>query len=84
MNHLPGRGMGSLPIICQVGEDHRQIECGCYIGGPKYPWSAIDREMNGCRIGLSLGDHRVVELYDHPRVEKPTWGHEWIQGVPLH
>ena len=26
-DHLPGRGMGTLPISGQVGEDHRQIEC---------------------------------------------------------
>ena len=70
--------MGPLLIICQFGEDHQQIERGCYICGPKYPLSIIDREMNGGRIGLSSRGHRVVEHYDHPRVEKPTWGHKWL------
>ena len=26
----------------------------------------------------------MVELDDHPRVEKPMWGHKWLYGVPLH
>ena len=26
----------------------------------------------------------MVELDDHPGVEKPAWGHKWLQGVPLH
>ena len=36
-DHLYGRGMGSLPISCRVGEDHRQIKSGCYVIGPEYP-----------------------------------------------
>ena len=76
--------MGLLPIIYRVSEDYLQIERGYYICGPKYPWPTIDREMNGYQIGLSTGGHRVVELYDDPMVEKPTWGHKWLQGVPLH
>ena len=76
--------VGPLPIIYRVGEDHRQIERSCYICGPKYPWLAIDSEMNSFRIGLSPEGHRVVELDDHPRVEKPKWDHKWLKGVPLH
>ena len=75
-NHLPGRGMGSLPIRGQVGKDHRQIECSCDVGGPEYPWPAFDGEMKSIRVGLALGCHRVVELDDHPRVEKSTRCHE--------
>ena len=26
----------------------------------------------------------MVELDDHSGVEKPTWGHKWLQGVPPH
>ena len=76
--------MGSLSIICRVGENHLQIERGCYIRGPKYPKSAIDSEMNGRRIGLSPEGHRVVKLDDHLRVEKPMRCHKWLQGVALH
>ena len=60
------------------------MECGCYIDGLKCPLAAINREMDNSRIGLSLGCHSEVELNDHPRVEKPAWGHKWLQGVPLH
>ena len=35
-------------------------------------------------MGLAPGCHRVVELDDHSRVEKPTRCHERLQGVPLH
>ena len=26
----------------------------------------------------------MEKLNDHPRVVKPTRGHEWCQGIPLH
>ena len=35
-------------------------------------------------MGDSPGCHGVKELNDHPWVEKPAWGHERLQGVPLH
>ena len=75
-DHLPGRGMGPLPISFQVGEDHRKIKNSCDVRGLKYSWSAVDGEMKSCRVGLALGCHRVVELNDHPRVEKLTSCHE--------
>ena len=84
MNHLPGRGMGPLSVIDRVGKDHRQIKRSYNFCGPKYPWSTIDSKMNSSRIGLSLGCHSVVELDEHPGVEKPVWGHKWLQGVPPH
>ena len=84
MNHLPGRGMGPLPIINRVGKDHQQMESSCYIRSPKYPWPAIYGEMNGCRIRLLPGGHRVVKIDEHSRVVKRTRGYEWLQGVPLH
>ena len=84
MTHIPGRGMGQLSIIYRVSKNHRKIKRSCYIRGSKYPWSSIDGEMNGRRIRLSPGGHLVVELDDHPRVEKPTMCHKWLQGVPLH
>ena len=30
------------------------------------------------------GCHSMVELNDHPGVEKPVRGHKRLQGVPLH
>ena len=83
-DHLPGQGMGSLPISCRVGEDHRQIKSSYDVRGPEYPWSAVDGEMKSCQVGLAPGCHRVVELDDHPRVEKLTSYHEQLQGVLLH
>ena len=83
-DHLPGRGMGPLPISDRVGEDHRHIECSGDVLGLEYPWPAVDGEMKSSRVGLAPGCHRVVELVDHPRVEKSTMCHEWLQGVPLH
>ena len=76
--------MGPLSVIGRVGEDHRQIERSCNVCGPNYPWLAINRKMNSSQIGLSPGGHSVVELDDHPGVEKLVWGHKWLQGVPLH
>ena len=35
-------------------------------------------------MGDSPGCHSVIELNDHPRVEKPARGHERLQGLPLH
>ena len=66
--------MTPLFVIDRVGEDHRQIERSCNIYGPEYPWSAIDSKMNSSQIGHLPGCHSVVELHDHPGVEKPTWG----------
>ena len=45
---------------------------------------AINGEVNGSRMGDSPGFHKMVELHDHPRVEKPGQGHKRLQGVPLH
>ena len=78
MNHLPGQGMGPLSIICRVGNNHRHIEHSYYIRGPKYPLSTIDSEMNGRQIRFSPGGHQVVELDDHPRVEKPIRCRKWL------
>ena len=83
-DHLLGRGMGPLPISCRVGEDHGQIKSSCDVRGPEYPWPAVDGEMKSCWVGLAPRCHRVVELNDHPRVEKLTRCHERLQGVLLH
>ena len=80
----PGRGMRPLFVIGRVGKDHQKIERSFNICGPKYPWPAIDSEINSSRIGLLPGGHHVVALPDHPGVEKSAWGHKWLQGVPLH
>ena len=36
------------------------------------------------RMGDSPGCHGVIELNDHPGIEKLVRGHERLQGVPLH
>ena len=65
-NHLPGRRMGPLSITGSIGKDHWQMENCCDVGGPKYHWPAVDREMKSSRVGLSPGCHRVIELGDDP------------------
>ena len=44
----------------------------------------INGELDGSRMGDSPGCHNMVELNDHPRVEKLVRGHKRIQGVLLH
>ena len=60
------------------------MESCCDIGGPKYPWLAVDREMKSSRVGLSSGCHRVKELGDDPRIIVLTRHHEWLQMVSLY
>ena len=83
-DHLLGRGMGPLPIGYRVGEDHWQIKSSYDVRGPEYPWPAVNGEMKSSRVGLMHGCHRVVELDDHPRVEKLTRCHERLNGVLMH
>ena len=45
---------------------------------------AINREVDDSRMGDSPGCHGVIELNDHPWIEKPVRGHERLQGVSLH
>ena len=56
----------------------------CDIGGPKYPWPAVNREMKSSRVRLSPGCHRVIELSDDPRIVVLTRHHKWIQMVLLY
>ena len=60
------------------------MESSCDIGGPKYPWPAVDREMKSSRVGLSSGCHRIIELDDDPRIIVLTRHHEWLQMVSLY
>ena len=60
------------------------MECGCNIDGLKCPLTTIHREMDNSGINYSLGCHGMVELDDHPGIEKPVWGHKCLKGVPLH
>ena len=76
--------MGPLPIVCCVCEDHRQIKRNCDVGGPKYPWPAVDGKMQSSRVGLSLRRHRVIKLDDYPRIQITTRRHERLQVVSLH
>ena len=60
------------------------MERNCDIGGPKYPWPAVDKKMKSSRVGLSLGCHRMIELDDDPGIIEPTRHHERLQMVFLH
>ena len=84
MDHLRDGRMGPLSIICCVGEDHRQVESSCDVGGPKYPWSVVDGKMQSSRVGLSPRCHRVITLDDYPRIKISTQRHEQLQAVSLH
>ena len=76
--------MRPLSKLRRVGEDNWKIEYSCNIRGLKCPLMAINREVYGSRIWVSPGCHSLVKLYDHTGVEKPTWSHERLQGVPVH
>ena len=54
------------------------------IGGSKYPWPAVNREMKSSRVGLSSGCHRVIELGDDPRIIVLKRHHEWLQMVSFY
>ena len=83
-DHFPGQRMGPQSIIGRIGEKHMQME-GCYdIGGPKYPWPAVNREMKSSRVRLSPGCHRVIELDNDPRIVVLTRYHKWLQMVSLY
>ena len=45
--------MGPLSIFCKAGKDNRKIEYSYNISGPKYPLTAINREVYGSRMGVS-------------------------------
>ena len=60
------------------------MESSCDVGGPKYPWPAVDGKMQSSRVGLSPRCHRVVKLDDYPRIKISTWHHERLQVVSLH
>ena len=60
------------------------MEGRCDIGGPKYPWPAVNREMKSSRVGLSPESHRMIELGDDPRIIELTRHHKWLQMVSLY
>ena len=76
--------MGPLSILNRVGKDNWEIECSCNVRGSKFPLMTINREVDDSRMGDLPGCHSVIELNDHPRIEKLLRGHERLQGVPLH
>ena len=59
------------------------MECGCNIGSLKCPLSAINREMLNSGIRYSSGCHGMVELDDHPGIEKPAQGHKQRRSLVL-
>ena len=60
------------------------MESSCDVGGLKYPWPTVNREMKSSRVGLTLRCHRMIELDDYPRIIELTRHHEWLQMVSLH
>ena len=60
------------------------MESSYDIGGPKYPWPAIDINMKSSRVGLSPGCHSMLELDDNPRIIVLTRHHVWLQMVSLY
>ena len=60
------------------------MEGCCDIGGLKYPWPAVNREMKSSRVRLSPGCHRMIELGDDPRIVVLTRHHKWLQMVLLY
>ena len=60
------------------------IECGSYVSGPKYSFTAIYRKIQACRIAVLPGSHGMVEFDDHTQIKEPVRSHEGLYGVPLH
>ena len=60
------------------------MESSCDIGGPKYPWPAVNRKMKSNRVSLSPGCHSMIELGEDSRIIVLTWHHEWLQMVSLY
>ena len=44
------------------------MESSCYVGGPKYPWPAVDGKVQSIQVGLTPRCHRMIELDDYPRI----------------
>ena len=60
------------------------MESNCDVGGPKYPWTAVDKKMKSSRVGLSPRCHRMIELVDNPRVVESMWLHELLRMISLY
>ena len=73
-----------MSIVDCIGEDHWHMESSCDVGGPKYPWLAVDGKMQSRRVSLTPRLHRVIKLDDYPRIIVSTRRLERIQMVSLH
>ena len=60
------------------------MESSCDVGGPKYPWSAVDGKMQSSRVCLSPSGHRVIKHDDYPRIKISMRRHERLEMVSLH
>ena len=60
------------------------MESCCDVGGPKYPWSIVDRKVQSSRVGLKPRCHRTIELDDDPRIIESTRHHKRLKMVSLH
>ena len=60
------------------------MESSCDVGGPKYPWPAVDGKMQSSWVGLLPRRHRVIKLDDYLRIKISTRRHERLQMVSQH
>ena len=60
------------------------MESSCDVGGPKYPWPAVDRKVQSSRVGLIPRCHRMKELDDYLRIVESTQHHERLKMISLH
>ena len=60
------------------------MKSSCDVGGPKYPWPAVNGKIKSRQVGLSPRCHRMIKLNDYPRIIVSTRRHERLQMVSLH
>ena len=60
------------------------MESSCDVGGPKYPWPAVNGKMQSSKVGLSPRRHRVIKQDDYLRIKISTRHHKRLQMVSLH
>ena len=60
------------------------MESICDVGGPKYPWPAVDGKMQSSGVGLSPRRHHVIKLDDYQRIKISMRRHERLHMVSLY
>ena len=54
--------MWPLPVVRNVGQSYRKIECGDYVRCSKNSLTAINGKVLRNRIAVSPGSHSLVEF----------------------